>query len=221
MLEIAKSAIVCTLLGNLVSSALDILLSNGIEPTSTLVLPVSDTVHWLRALLIGALLNLVLEWASISIVGSRNGDPVCSASLVVVIFLFVEAFTVSIPSTNAINRLRTTRGRALLKLVGISTVITVVSSTGGDLVVSAPPVLVVLGVMVARSIRTPSSSTVHGLRATTGRALLIVVVVWAAITVVSSVLAVLVVPAPPVLVVRAVMLAATVRSPSSSSVHWL
>ena len=93
MLEIAKSVIVCTLLGNLVSSALDILLSNGIKPTSTLVLLVSDTVHWLRALLIGALLKLVLEWAIVSIMVRLNRDLVSPASLVVMSFFVMEALT--------------------------------------------------------------------------------------------------------------------------------
>ena len=55
--------------------------------------------------------------------------------------------------------------------------------------------------MLAATISTPRTNTVHWLSTSTVRALLVVVAVWAAITVVSSVGADLVVPAPVVLVV--------------------
>ena len=55
--------------------------------------------------------------------------------------------------------------------------------------------------MVAGTVGTPGTSTVHRLRATRGRALLVVVAVWASVSVMSGALGVLVVPAPVVLVV--------------------
>ena len=221
MLEIAKSAIVCTLLGNLVSSALDILLSNSIKSTSTLVLPVSDTVHWLRALLIGALLKLVLEWASKSIVGSRNGDPVGSASLVVVIFLFVEAFTVSIPSTNAINRLSAAAHSALHIAVSVWASVATVGSSSFHCVRSASRVLVCLGVISTVSIVVPSSQAIHWLGAALSGALLVSVLVWASITVVGHIDTDGIGPASPVLVVIGIVEASSVRSPVSNTVNRL
>ena len=75
--------------------------------------------------------------------------------------------------------------------------------------------------MVARSISSPGSNTVNWLRATAGGALLVVVAVWTAMTVVSSVLAVLVVSAAKVPVICTVVVARSVSSPGSKTVHWL
>ena len=95
------------------------------------------------------------------------------------------------------------------------------SSIRGHLVVLAPLVLVVTVVVIARSIPTPRSSTVHRLRATRGRALLVVVAVWASVSVVSGALGVLVVPAPVVLVVRTLVVARPVSSPGTHAIHRL
>ena len=75
--------------------------------------------------------------------------------------------------------------------------------------------------MVAGTVGTPGTSTIHRLRATRGRALLVVVAVWATSTVVSGVGRVLVVPAPPVLVVRSSVRARSISSPSTGTVHRL
>ena len=100
--------------------------------------------------------------------------------------------------------------------------ITVVSSIRGHLVVLAPLVLVVTVVVIARSIPTPRSSTVHRLRAATRcRALLVVVGVRAAVSVVSGTLGVLVIPASPVLVVLGVVVAGTITTPITRAVNRL
>ena len=109
----------------------------------------------------------------------------------------------------------------MLVVVSIWATITVVGGIGAVLVVSAPPVLVVLVIVVARTISTPSSSTVHWLRATRGRALLIVVGVRASITTVDGIGAVHVVSAPSVLVVGSIVLARSVRTPIASAVNGL
>ena len=131
----------------------------------------------------------------------------------------MEARAVRTPSTSTINGLRATRGRAGLIVVAVWASITVVSSIGAILVVPAPLVLVVTSVMVTGAIRTPSSNTVHWLRATRSRTGLVVVGVWATIAIVGSALAVLVVPAS--LVAATALEARSVRSPRSHTVHRL
>ena len=157
--------------------------------------------------------------AAITIVSSVLGDLVGSAPLV--LGSHFGTLAVKTPCSSTIHRLRATASDALLVVVRVWAAITIVSSVGAVLAVPAPVVLMVRTLVVAGSICTPSSSAVHWLRATRGRALLVVVAVWAAITVVSSVGAVLVVPAPPVLVVCGVVVAWSVRIPRSSTVHRL
>jgi len=133
----------------------------------------------------------------------------------------VVARRVGSPRPNAIYRLGTPTSRARLVVVGVRAAVSVVSSVGADLVILAPPVLVVLGVMLARAIWVPSTSTVHWLRATRLSALLVVVAEGASVSVVGGVLGVLVGPAPLVLVVLGVMVARAIGTPRSSTVHRL
>ena len=131
----------------------------------------------------------------------------------------MEARAVRTPSTSTVHRLRATRGGALLVVVAIWAANTVMSGIGAHLVVPAPLVLVVTSVMVTGAIGTPSSNTVHWLRATRSRTGLVVVGVWATIAIVGSALAVLVVPAS--LVAATALEARSVRSPRSHTVHRL
>ena len=75
--------------------------------------------------------------------------------------------------------------------------------------------------MEARAVRTPSTSTVHWLRATRGRAGLIVVAVWASITVVSSNCADGVSSALFVCMLLRVIKTLSIVSPISNTINWL
>ena len=201
--------------------------------------PCSYTVHRLSTTAVRALLVVVAVWAALAIVGSALGVLVVPAPVVLVVIILMVTRAVRTPRSSTVHRLGATRRRAGLVVVRKWTTITIVSSIGADLIVSAPPVLVVRTVMVARSIRTPSSSTIHGLRATTGRALLIVVVavhrlratrrgaillvvaVWASRAVVCCVLSFLVLSAASVLVLRADIAARSVRTPSTDTMRRL
>ena len=137
------------------------------------------------------------------------------------VLVIVVAGVISTPSSSTVHWLRATRGRALLIVVVIRASITTVSSVGAVHIVSAPPVLVVRSIVLASTVRTPSSSAVNRLRATRIRALLVIVGVWATVSIVSSALAVHVVPAALVLVIGSIMLTIVISTPSSSTVHWL
>ena len=183
--------------------------------------PSSNTVHGLGTATVGALLVVVGVWAAITVVSSTGAVLVEPTSVVLVIIIFMITRSIRKPRSSAVHGLRATTGRALLVVVAVCAAITVVSSVGAVFVVPAPPVLVVLGVVVAWSVRIPRSSTIHRLSTTAVRALLVVVREWAAITVVSSALGVLVVPAPVVLVVRTLVVARSIRIPSSNTINWL
>ena len=161
-------------------------------------------------------------WASITVVSSIRGHLVVLAPLVLVVTVVVIARSVPTPRSSTVHRLRAaTRCRALLVVVGVRAAVSVVSGTLGVLVVPASPVLVVLGVVEARSIRSPVTRAVNRLRAAGGGTLLVVVGVGATITVVSGALGVLVVPAPVVLVVRTLVVARPVSSPGTHAIHRL
>ena len=186
-----------------------------------IVAPRSNTVHGLSALLGGALLKFVSVWASITIVGRSDSDLVESALLVLVSFLVMEALSISIPRPNTIHRLRATRCRALLVVVAVCAAITIVSSVGAVLVVPAPPVLVVCGVVVAWSVRIPRSSTVHRLNTSRSRALNLVVSVWALLAIACWGGGDLVGPATLILVTIRVVLASSVRTPLALAINRL
>ena len=157
--------------------------------------------------------------AAITIVSSVLGDLVGSAPLV--LGSHFGTLAVKTPCSSTIHRLRATASDALLVVVRVWAAITIVSSVGAVLAVPAPVVLMVRTLVVAGSIRTPSSSAVHGLRATTGCALLVVVAVWAAITIVGRVRSHLLVLASLVLVIRIIVVARSVSTPRANTVHWL
>ena len=128
---------------------------------------------------------------------SIRGHLVVLAPLVLVVTVVVIARSIPTPRSSTVHRLRAaTRCRALLVVVGVRAAVSVVSGTLGVLVIPASPVLVVLGVVLARPIRSPRTNTVHGLRATRLSALLEVVAKRTAVSIMSSILANLVVPAP-------------------------
>ena len=111
--------------------------------------PLANAIHRLRALLHGALLKLVLVWASESIVCSGNRDLVRSASLVQVSIRLVSALRIAVPGSDTVNRLGTLLSGALLKIVLKRTGITTVGSSNRNSVCSALLVHVVFLVVLA------------------------------------------------------------------------
>ena len=100
-------------------------------------------------------------WARITIVLSHLADTVEAAALILVAISNVLAILIATPRSNAVNRLDTQIGGALLKLVGVWAGVTAVGSGNRDLVESAP--LVVVGFTVvehsAYSSQAPTQST--------------------------------------------------------------
>ena len=169
--------------------------------------PRANTVHGLTASRGCARLVVVRVRAAVSVVSRVSANLVQPALLVdldgqqrppilrKVIKLATSqsrgsgmARSVGSPRTNAVHRLRATRGRALLVVVVVWTTLTTMSSMGGVLVQPAPPVLVVRSSVRASSIRSPRSSTVHRLRAATLRTRNVVVRERACVTVMGGVL---------------------------------
>ena len=111
--------------------------------------PLANAIHRLRALLHGALLKLVLVWASESIVCSSNRDFVGSASLVQVSIRLMSALRIAVPGSDTVNRLGALLSGALLKIILKRTGITVVGSSNRNSVRSALLVHVVFLVVLA------------------------------------------------------------------------
>ena len=135
--------------GDLVQSASPVLVILGKVSTGAIWIPGSYTVHWLTAATRGTRLVVVGVRAAISIVGSAGGDLVESASSVLVIEGSVLACSIWIPCSYTVHWLTATTRRTRLVVVGITTTKSIVGSAGGDLVVSASPVLVILRIMKA------------------------------------------------------------------------
>ena len=111
--------------------------------------PLANTIHRLRALLHGALLKLILVWASESIICSSNGDLVRSASLVQVSIRLMSTLRITVPGSDTVDRLGTALSGALLKIVLKRTGITTVGSSNRNSIRSALLVHVVFLVVLA------------------------------------------------------------------------
>ena len=187
----------------------------------TVRVPAPHAIDRLRASR-GCALNVVVHISTVvTIVGSACADLIRSAFPVLVIIIVMLAAGVCQPSSDTVHRLRASSNSALLEIVREGARVTVVGSLCADLVQPAAPVLVVLAVMEAGSIRSPGTHAVHRLGAAPSCALIVIMGVRAAITVMGSSRADLVQPAAPVLVVAGVMLARSVRSPGTLAVHRL
>ena len=167
------------------------------------------------------MLVVVAVRATVTVVSSASAVLVQPTPPVLVVLGVMEARAVSSPTASTVNRLSTSTSGALLVVISVGTSITVVGIVGSVLVVSAPSVLMILGVVVTRSVSSPGTSAVNGLSTTRGGAGLVVVGVGAARSAVSSVCGHLVLPAPLVLVVRGVMVARSIRTPRPNTVHRL
>ena len=142
--------------------------------TRSVSTPSSSTIHRLGAARCGTLLVVVAVWASITVVSSVLAVLVEPAPPVLVIRVIMVAGGIRIPGTNAVHGLGATRRGTLVEIVRVGAAITIVSSVGGDLVVSAPSVLVVI-VVVAFSVWIPRTNAVHGLSTLSCRALLVII----------------------------------------------
>ena len=188
--------------------------------TGVIGTPSSNTVHRLTAAAICALQVTVGIRTAVPVVGRTLTDLVASASLILVIVSIVVARAIWIPSSNTVHWLTATTRRTRLIVVSLWAAIAVVGSVFGDLVQSASSVLVIGGGVLACSICSPSTNTVHWLTATTCGADLVVVGIGATITIVGRIFADLIVFASPVLMVTVVG-TRSVSTPISDAVHWL
>ena len=217
----ASKAIVGSSSANLVGSASLVLMTVNQIFTSAVIRPCSNTVHWLGTALRGALLKLISVWASITVVQGRNRDLVESASLVAVVFLFMEARGILIPSTNAVNRLLAKLGAALNIAVSVWASVSIGRRGSAHNVSPALLVLVCVIIMKTRSKLIPSSQAVHWLGAALSGALLVSIGVWASITIVGNASADGIGSASPVLVILLIVEACGVVTPLSNTVHRL
>ena len=101
----ASKAIVQGNLAHTVHTAALILVVLVVIGASIVGTPRSNTVHRLSTTIVGALLEIVGVWASMSIVGSNHRDLVQSALLVLVGVLVMLARIILIPSANTVHRL--------------------------------------------------------------------------------------------------------------------
>ena len=172
------------LCGDLVGSAALVLVTRSNMIAASIDSPLAFAVHRLTTSALCAMLKLILMRTSIPIVQGRLRNNVQSATLILVIFLFVVASVIHAPSTNTVHRLGTLLSGALLKVVGIWASISTVGRCNRDLVQSAALVLMNLLVMEASIILVPSSDTVDRLDAKLGAALNIGVSIWTGIAIV-------------------------------------
>ena len=217
----ASKTIVSCVGVDLVLPAPPVLVVRAIVIAWGISIPSSSAIHRLSTSRSRALNLVVSVWALLAIACWDCGDLVGPATLILVTIRVVLASGVSTPLTLTIHRLAATRLGAVLLSICVSACITIVLSHLSDGVKSAPLILMIIHIIVAGSICSPSSYTVHRLSTSTVRALLVVVCVWTGITIVGSAGAVLVVPASVVLVIIILMVTRAVRTPSPSTVHRL
>ena len=127
--------------------------------------PLSLAINRLTATTLGALLQLVLVWASKAIVQGNLAHTVHTAALILVVLINVLTRIVGTPRSNTVHRLSTTIVGALLEVVGVWASMSVTICMKGDLVDPAFPVAVRILIMATESILIPSANTVHRLRA--------------------------------------------------------
>ena len=206
---------------NHVSSALLVLVIRSIMGASTILFPLAKTINRLGAALGGALLVRVLVWASITIVGSVGGDLVGSAPLVNVILGVMEASAIHAPVSNTINRLRATLSDTLHLAILVWALLSTQVRLCGDLIGSAPLVVVSTSNMAASAIQAPLALTIHRLTATRLGAVLQLVLVWASIAIVQSRLAHFIQTAALILMVSLTVSTSIILTPSTDAIDGL
>ena len=180
----ASESIVGRICADGIVSAAPVLVIIAVMEARAVGTPVSNTVHWLAATILGALNLAVRVWTLLSIEIVLRGDLVGSAALVLVVFSNVIAAAVQAPLADTVHRLTATILRALLQLISMRTSIAIVQGRLSNNVQSAALVLVISFFVVASVIRAPSTNTVHRLGTLLSGALLKLVGIWASISVV-------------------------------------
>ena len=137
--------------------------------------PFAFAVHRLATTPLGALLKLILMWASISTVQCSLADLVDSAALILMIPKNILTLSIITPGSYTVHWLSTFLSSALLKLMSVWASITVLSSSNCNLVQSATLVLVGILVVSTGTVLIPGANTVHWLSASTNCALHVVV----------------------------------------------
>ena len=165
-------AVQVSLGGNLVGSALLILVTSSNVLAARVRIPSTLAINRLTASRLGAVGATILIWTSKAIVGRSLADAVHAATLVLVVLLVIVARVVDTPRSNTVNRLSALLSGALLKLISVWTAISIVGRSNRNLVGSASLVLASVLVMSAGRVHIPSSDTVHWLRALVSFALL-------------------------------------------------
>ena len=181
----------------------------------------SHAVHRLSTSVLSALNISIRIRTGIAIMSGRHKDTIRVALLVDVLNIVVLARCVQAKRTNAVHRLGTAIGCALLEGMCVRASITVVGHVGGDLVDPAAPVLVVVGVMEAVIILPPGTHAINRLAAFSSRAINFVVLVGASLAAQGSLSGDRVDTAALILVTIHNMLAAAVHTPIANTVDGL
>ena len=173
----ASMAVVLSNGGHLVVTATLVLVSIRIMSTLRVLLKVSNAVDGLSAQRRGTLNVSIRVGALVTTVFDLPADYVGAALLVDVLGSVVVALRVFSKVTEAVHRLGTALRRALLEGMCVRAAVTVVGNIGGDLVDPAAPVLVVVGIMEAVVVLSPSANAINRLAALVSRALHLAVLV--------------------------------------------
>ena len=139
--------------------------------TRTIGIPSTNAVNWLLASTDSTLHVGVSVLASIPIVSGWTCNGISAAFIISMRSFLIAAWSVLTPLSQAVHWLGTAISGALLVCIGIQAAMSIVSSSGANGIYSASSVLVVIAVMLARCVITPSANTVHWLAATLGDAL--------------------------------------------------
>jgi hypothetical protein len=157
--------------GDLVGPAALVLMTVLNMSTRAIETPFAFAINWLTTSALSASFEVVLVWASVTIVHGNLAHTVDTAALILMIALNIVAGIIVAPRSNTVHRLSTFLSSALLKFIGVCAGVPIVGSWHSDLVQSA--LLVLVGILVVGTgiILIPSTNTIHWLFATTYSAL--------------------------------------------------
>ena len=174
-------------------------------------------VTWLS----DALLIVVSKSALVTVVLGFHANRIVAALLVLVLLFVMHAQAILAPRSNAVDRLGATRRGTFNMLRFVRACISAVSSKSADLINLAAPVLVVLVVMEAAVILSPSTNAVHGLAALFLGAINRAVLKRASLSAQVGLGRHKVQPAPLVLVLFRSVFASAIRHPLALAIHRL
>ena len=217
----ASVATVQSRLAHLVDAATLILVTFTYVMTSIILVPSSNTVHWLSTTIVGALLKLIRVRTSISVVGILQDDLILSALFVTVVVCNIVAERVFIPGSNTINGLRAAAHSTLEVAFCIWASVSIVGRRLTHRICSASLVLMFRLVMRTSAILFPIAKAINRLGAALSGALLEQILVWASITIVGSNSADSILSASPVLVNVFIVEASAICTPSTNTINRL